>query len=341
MFGAHAVRRMPRPFASVARFFGIGTIIVSSLLATTRVGTSFARADERTDTAWTERRALAYLAREVPSWSRENHCYSCHNNGDAARALLAARKKGVALPEDALSDTIAFLSRPDRWDKNGVDAAFSDKRLARLQFANALAAAVDANAVTERSLLLRAAERLADDQLPDGAWNIDEVALIGSPATYGSPLATALARRTLMTADADKFSGPIAKAARWLRARPVQNVLDTSAILIGLDPGEVSDALRQRCVDLIRKGESTDGGWGPFGNSPPETFDTAITLLALSRWPDLKEVAPLIERGRKYLVANQAEDGSWSETTRPTGGESYAQRLSTSGWATLALLATD
>ncbi len=25
-----------------------------------------------------EERALAYLAREVPRWSAENHCYSCH-----------------------------------------------------------------------------------------------------------------------------------------------------------------------------------------------------------------------------------------------------------------------
>jgi hypothetical protein len=332
---------MPRRHARATRFFGIGTIIVSSLLATSRVGLSIARADERTDTAPTERRALAYLAREVPSWSRENHCFSCHNNGDAARALLAARKKGVAVPVDALSETIAFLSRPDRWDKNGVDAAFSDKRLARLQFANALAAAVDANLVNDRSALRRAAERLVGDQLPGGAWNIDEVALVGSPATYGSPLATALARRTLMTADADKFKGPIANAARWLQERPVQSLLDSSAILIGLDPGEVPDALRQSCLDLIRKGQSTDGGWGPFRNSPPETFDTAITLLALSRWPDLKEVTPFVERGRTYLVANQAEDGSWTETTRPTGGESYAQRLSTTGWATLALLATD
>jgi hypothetical protein len=40
------------------------------------------------------------------------------------------------------------------------------------------------------------------------------------------------------------------------------------------------------------------------------------------------------------LLARQATDGSWPATTRPPGVESYAQQLSTTGWATLALLAT-
>jgi hypothetical protein len=47
-----------------------------------------------------------------------------------------------------------------------------------------------------------------------------------------------------------------------------------------------------------------------------------------------------IGRGRAFLIATQNLDGSWPETTRPAGAESYAQRLSTTGWATLALLAT-
>jgi hypothetical protein len=48
----------------------------------------------------------------------------------------------------------------------------------------------------------------------------------------------------------------------------------------------------------------------------------------------------MIARGRGYLIASQDEDGSWPEMTRPPGGTSYAQRISSTGWATLALLAT-
>ena len=36
-----------------------------------------------------EGRAVRYLAGEVPKWPVNNKCFSCHNNGDAARALSA------------------------------------------------------------------------------------------------------------------------------------------------------------------------------------------------------------------------------------------------------------
>ena len=48
----------------------------------------------------------------------------------------------------------------------------------------------------------------------------------------------------------------------------------------------------------------------------------------------------MIVRGRAFLLTQQQPDGSWIETTRPPGNVSYAQRISTTGWATLALLAT-
>lgn len=53
-----------------------------------------------------------------------------------------------------------------------------------------------------------------------------------------------------------------------------------------------------------------------------------------------RDVPEMIQRGRTFLITTQQSDGSWSATTRPSGGQSYAQQMSTTGWATLALLAT-
>src|SRR6516165_7277592 len=99
-------------------------------------------------------------------------------------------------------------------------------------------------------------------------------------------------------------------------------------------------SIEDQCVELLRKGESGKGGWGPFVKSPPEVFDTALALLGLVRSRHPAAVRSLLLRGRAFLIAQQQADGSWIETTRPPGAESYAQRISTCGWAALALIAT-
>jgi len=93
-------------------------------------------------------------------------------------------------------------------------------------------------------------------------------------------------------------------------------------------------------LDFLRRAQTSDGGWGPYADSPPEAFDTALALLALAEFRAESGGSEMIRRGREFLVATQLSDGNWPATTRPSGGQSYAQQMSTTGWATLALLAT-
>ena len=81
-----------------------------------------------------------------------------------------------------------------------------------------------------------------------------------------------------------------------------------------------------------------NGGWGPYPDAPSEIFDTALAILALQKW-DFR--GDRLHKARAYLQEQQRPDGSWPATTRPTGGESYAQQLSTTAWAALALQSVD
>jgi hypothetical protein len=287
-----------------------------------------------------EQRALAYLAREVPRWSRENRCYSCHNNGNGARALFAATRLGLSVPPGALADTTSWLARPGGWDRNGGDGPFSDRKLARLNFAASLAEAHSAGLIKDRKALADAARLVAEAQGEDGAWRVVGDGTLGSPTTLGTPLATALARATLLRLDARGQAKAIARADLWARKARVVSVQDAAAVLLVL--GKADDApargQRRRSLEQLRKGRSRDGGWGPYVNSPPEVFDTAVVVLALAAQEQSPEVRAALTAGRRYLLATQEEDGSWTETTRPSGADSYAERLSTTGWATLALL---
>jgi hypothetical protein len=296
-----------------------------------------------------EARAVAFLAKEVPRWKAEHPCYSCHNNGDATRALLAARQKGHGIGT-SVDDTLTFLNEPARWDQNKTQGGDDDKPLARLHFASALAAAESA-AAKPSAALVAAARIIEADQKPDGSWTLDASQSVGSPTTYGTALATASARGTLIAAGREPDDFAVAQIDRWMRTVEVASVIDAAAVVLGLGISEdvMGDKQRRQCLSILREGQSKDGGWGPFVSAAPQAFDTAVAVLALTQLmvePRLarstyraEELKDAVARGRAWLVSQQRSDGSWPETTRPANQESYAQRISTTGWALLALLA--
>lgn len=289
-----------------------------------------------------EQRAIAYLAREVPRWWKNNQCFSCHNNGDAARALYTALRLSYELPAEALSDTTRWLSRPAGWDENRGDPQVSDKKLARIQFAAALVEAFEYGVVKDLKVLRESAESLLPYQDPDGSWKVDAGAAVGSPVTYGVGIATWLARQALEKANDGRFREPVERAAEWFRKVQISSVPDAAAAALALQAlsDTRSRAKFRECLNLIRRGQASDGGWGPYIHAPPEPFDTALALLALAGERTLPEFRSAVEKGRSYLLRTQLSEGGWRETTRPPGGQSYAQHISTSGWAALALLET-
>jgi len=284
-----------------------------------------------------EARAVTYLTAEVPRWRGEHSCYSCHNNGDAARALIAASGRGYQI-RDALDDTLAFLVTPERWNADTTRGGSEDLPLARIQFAGALTA-MDRTGRAPAAAIDRAASLVAAHQQRDGSFRLSDTQTLGGSTFYGTVLATALARNIFASATSGRVSAPLANADAWLRRFEPESVLDASSILIGL--GRATDApaeaQRQRAFAVLKRGQGTDGGWGPYVSSQSEPFDTALAVIGLSTVGDAA-LGPSIERARAYLVGAQNADGSWPETTRPPGGESYAQRMSTTAWALLALL---
>jgi len=338
---------------------GFWHMAISSWLLLAGAGMTLAGAAPQQSGLAAEQRAVAYLSREVPNWPRENNCFSCHNNGDAARALYVARAMSHAVPAEALADTTAWLLQPLAWNEAKGDPGFSDLKLARIQFAAALAEAVQTGAIRDREALITAAERLLEDQERDGSWDVDVPGVVGSPATYGDVLGTYMARRTLAAAGAARFGEAIGRADAWFLTTKPAATVDVAAVALALTdrlagagplpaPDDSINTARSKLREIVARMEesqSSDGGWGPYPKSPSEPFDTAVALLALKACGDLgsagaKTIERLVAEGREYLIRVQLPAGGWPETTRPSGFQSYAQHISTSGWATLALLKT-
>jgi hypothetical protein len=269
-------------------------------------------------------RAVSYLAAESAKWRPENGCFSCHNNGDAARVLFLAK----TAPPAALTVTAVWLANPASWDENGSAAPeASDKKLARIQFSAALLASPSASADS----LGQAATLLLSFQDTAGPWRIEPEAGPGSPITYGTTLATLQALRVLQATSEAEFASPIARARRWLHSQSPANLPDTAALILARHPQSTAFAAK------LLASQTASGGWGPQPGAPSEVFDTALCLLAL-RSLDTPEFQPAIAKGRRFRLDAQLPEGGWPETTRPSGGRSYAHHISTSAWALEALL---
>ena len=263
------------------------------------------------------------------------------------RALIAASARGHAVG-NGINDSLAWLATPERWESNQRRGGSEELPLARIQFASALSAMVSAGRA-QPDALDRAAALLVVHQQDDGSWRLSESQTLGGATFYGTSLATAMARRTLAGANVRDSERPLARANAWLRTTNPTTVLDASSVVFGLDGDADAAAIaqRQKCLDVLKRGQGPDGGWGPYLTSQSEPFDTALAVLALLAAPkpqfprasnSAREVDQMISRARDYLVNSQDSDGSWPETTRPPNGESYAQRISTTAWALLALL---
>jgi len=290
---------------------------------------------------------VAFLGREVRAWPKENGCFSCHNNGDAFRSLLVAFETKKITDLGSGRETLEWLGRSSDWRRSGgrAETPETDGRLADIQFGWALSMALERGVTTNRAALSTLARRLVEDQALDGGWVVEPAPGAGSPATYGNALATAVAVRILRTAGHAEMDTAMRRAERWMTLQPIRNVAAAASMLLWPDSADdaTSQQRRKEAVGFLLSSQTRSGGWGPYRDAPAEVFDTSLAVLALAETGSVVEtfpgkIAEARERGLGYLVGQQETDGGWPATTRPSGGESYAQRMSTTAWAAMALM---
>jgi ankyrin repeat protein len=267
-------------------------------------------------------KSLALLQHADVVFLRKAGCVSCHNNSLTQMTLSAARKNGFAVDETSSKsqlDTIRIYletwrerSLQDIGIPGGIDT--DSYILAGLAASNFVPdAGTDAVAIY-----------LKRRQSADGGWRIQTQR---PPIESSDFEATAITLRALLAFAPRPKEAEHAKAiergAEWLvRTQPKTNE-DYVYRLLGMSwTGRSKKVIRKAARELIEL-QRQDGGWAQLPTLPSDAYATgqALTALAAARGAPVDD--PVYQRGLKFLIDTQLQDGSWFVPTRTLPVQPY------------------
>jgi len=145
------------------------------------------------------------------------------------------------------------------------------------------------------------------------------------------------------------YEPAIRRGAQWLKlANPVTNE-DRAFQLLGLVwAGAGADVVRPAARDLIAQ-QRADGGWAQHDSLASDAYATGQAMVALLESGVVIVTDEVYERGVKFLMSTQLEDGSWYVRTRSIAFQPYFESgfphghdqwisAAASNWAAMALM---
>ena len=296
-------------------------------------------------------RSLPVLQRADASFVPKAGCVSCHNNSLGAMTVGLARSHGFHVDEAIAAEQVkanvaAIVKMRDRLYQGffvPVEDNFGPGIMAYMLLG------LDAEHYKPDLNTDAVARYLKMHQSTDGQWAYGD-ADTRPPlcSDYIGQTAISLRALQLYAPPADKaaYQKSIELAAGWLARAKSKVTDDRSWRLIGLAWAGKKDAVQTAMKELLEV-QRADGGWGDIASMDSTAYSTGKSLVALQA-AGMPASDPAYQRGVKFLLTTQQEDGSWYVKTRALAFQPYFdsgfpngfdQYISTAGsnWATMAL----
>jgi len=274
-------------------------------------------------------------------------CISCHNNSLFEMTAAVARRKGFQVNEAAsreqMARTRAYL---ESWRERELQDIPIPGAIDTTSYILVGLAAANYAPDAATDALARYVKRR---QFGDGGWRI---ASHRPPIESSDIEATALALRSLQVyAPASRkadYARAIERGAAWLTQARAKTTEDHVFRLLGLHwAGANQTAIREATRALVAQ-QRSDGGWSQLPTLASDAYATGQALTALVESGAVKPTDTAYEKGVRFLLTTQLEDGSWYVRSRaipiqpyfdsefPHGKDQFISAAATN-WATMAL----
>ena len=293
-------------------------------------------------------KSVALLQASGPIFFKKSGCIACHHQSLTAMAVGLARKRGVRVDEELAhrqSESVAEMMRARR--ETMLQSMTDGAGFHSVAYTLAGMAAEDypADALTDAMAI-----HLAEGQSLDGRWS---TAPDRPPAQYSDYTTTALSIRGMQDyappGRREECSEKIVLAKKWLLSAAPMATEETAFRLLGLGWAKATPAeVKGPTEDLLAE-QRSDGGWAQLPKLDSDAYATAQVLVALHSGGGVATDHSAYQRGLKYLLDTQYEDGSWLVQSRsrpfqpyfesgiPHGENQWISACAMS-WASMALM---
>ena len=295
---------------------------------------------------------IPHLQRADVNFITNSGCVSCHDNSLTAMTMALSRKHGFQIDEktdaaqvQANADVLAKLR--DRMHQGFIvptEDNFTEGVLA-YQLMGLAAEGYKSDLSTDTAALFILQRQHSNGEWPaQHADNRPPICL-----DYIGQTARAMRALQLYTpkANAEEFRRSIRLAANWIANAHSYNNEDRSWRVAGLAWAGTNKAATQQAAKELLAAQHPDGGWSDLPTMQSTAYSTGKSLVAL-HLAGLPASSPAYQRGVKWLLHSQQEDGSWYVQTRALGFQPWFdagfphgpdQWISAAGtnWAAMAL----
>ena len=282
------------------------------------------------------------------SMAERARCFTCHNQGLPLLALTTARTRGFEIDSEHLTKQSQFIA--DFLGKNRENYLTGKGTGGQVATAGQALWALETDSWKPDATTTAVTEYLLLYQNDADHWQMTSDRPPSESSHFTANYLAIRGLQTFATAEQeDRVDERIDQARTWLLANPAKDTEDRVFRLWALKLAGVGDEQVQAASKDLLDTQREDGGWSQNADLESDAYATGSALVALHQAGGLAVAEAPYERGLKFLLRTQLEDGSWHVRSRSKPFQEYFESgfphgpdqfisIAASSWATTALV---